>query len=239
MKPVVTCIAAIGMVVSVLAIATDALDVTGIDRSVAPGDNFFRYANGAWAKATAIPADRSAYGVSAIVQDLTRERLVTLIQESRRGTTAEARKVGDFYASFMDEATIERKGLAPLKRALAAIAAIQDKKALAAALGRSLRADVDPLNFTDFYTDRLLGLFVAQGLDDPTRNVPYLLQGGLGMPDRDYYVSDSPTMTGIRSSYQTHIAAMLALAGEQSADARAQAMRIYELERRMATSHAS
>ena len=240
MKPVGACSTLAGIVLTILATTTQTLDITGIDRSVAPGDNFFEYANGAWVNATPIPADRSSYGVASIVQDRTRERLVALIQDSgRSATNPEARKVGAFYDSFMDEATIEAKGLAPLKPALAAIARIDNKKALAVALGQTLRADVDPLNATDFYTDRFLGVFVAQSLDDPTRHSPYLLQGGLGMPDRDYYVSDSPRMTAIRAAYQQHIAAMLTLAGEHDADAREQASRIYDLERRMARAHAT
>jgi len=215
-----------------LGVTAAGLDFTGIDRTVQPGDDFFAYANGAWNKATPIPDDRSVYGVAAIVQDATRDRLVELIQKSTG-------VVGDYYASFLDEAAIESKGLTPLRPGLDAIAAIQDKRALAAALGRSLRADVDPLNATDFYTDHLFGLFVAQALDDPTRNVPYLLQGGLGMPDRDYYVSTTARMAETRSAYERHVAAMLTLAGAPADSARTRAARIVALETRMARAHAT
>ena len=103
------------------------LDKIGMDTAVAPGDDFYAYANGAWLKATPIPADKSSYGASSILTDETRQQTVTLIQDagkSAAGSSAEARKVADFYAAFMDEAGIEAKGLAPLKPALDAIAAI-------------------------------------------------------------------------------------------------------------------
>jgi predicted metalloendopeptidase len=227
-------------IIAWLGVRASGLDFTGIDRTVVPGDDFFAYANGGWDKATAIPEDRSVYGVQAIVQDLTRDRIVELIQgSSRAGAGADEQMVGDFYASFMDEASIEAKGLFPLRTQLNAIATIHDKRALAFALGGSLRADVDPLNATDFYTDHLFGLFVAQALDDPTRNVPYLLQGGLGMPDRDYYVSTTERMVKMRAAYQRHVAAMLALAGTPQGAARRQAARIVALETRMAAVHAT
>ena len=219
---------------------TPGVDLAGMDRSVAPGDNFWVYANGAWDKATAIPADRSSYGVDSILVDEARNRTVALIQESARGAGNDGtRKIGDFYASFMDEAGIEAKGLKPVKPELEAVSAISDKRALARALGGSLRSDVDPLNATNFYTDHLFGLFVAQALDDPSRNVAYLLQGGLGMPDREYYLSDKPQMAELRTKYQAHVAAMLKLAGAADADARTRAARIYALEKRMALVHAT
>jgi predicted metalloendopeptidase len=240
MKRFVTYLVAAAALAFYLGVGVSGLDFTGIDRTVLPGDDFFAYANGAWDKATAIPEDRSVYGVQAIVQDLTRDRIVELIQGSTRaGAGADERMVGDFYASFMDETAIQGKGLLPLRPKLDAIAAIRDKRSLAFALGGSLRADVDPLNATDFYTDHLFGLFVAQALDDPSRNVPYLLQGGLGMPDRDYYVSTTERMVKMRAAYERHVAAMLALAGTPQGTARKQAARIVALETRMAAAHAT
>ena len=149
----------------------------------------------------------------------------------------DARKIGDFYASFMDEGGIEAKGLTPLKPQLDAIAAIQDKKALSQVIGSTLRADVDPLNATNFQTEHLFGVFVAQGLTDPDHNMPYLLQGGLGMPDRDYYVSTNPKTAAVRTEYKRHVAAVLGLAGFKDAPARA--ARIIDLETKMAGVHAT
>jgi predicted metalloendopeptidase len=214
------------------------IDLAGIDRSVAPGADFFGYANGTWMKTTEIPPDRAQYGVGALVAELTNQRTHELIKQAARANApagSDTRKIGDYYTSYMDEAAIEAKGLGPLKAALDRIAAIEDKRGLATVLGGTLRADVDALNSTNFYTDNLFGLWVAQDLDDPTRYLPFLLQGGLDMPDRDYYLDSSPRMAEIRAKNQTHIARVLGLA--HVADAGAKAARIFDLERRMAEAH--
>jgi len=220
--------------------ATSGNDLAGMDKSVAPGDDFNGYTNGGWIRATPIPADKSSYGPGAILADETRKRLLALIEESAKAGASAGeitRQVGDCYSTFMDEAGIETKGIAPLKQTLDSIAAIVDRRALSAALGRGIRADVDPLNATNFQTDNLFGVWVAQGLDDPSRNVPYLMQGGLGMPDRDYYISATPHMKELREKYQAHIAATFRLAGFDDADTRA--ARVYALETKMARVHAS
>jgi putative endopeptidase len=214
------------------------IDLSGIDRGVRPGQDFFAHANGAWLKATEIPADRAAYGVGGMVTELTNRRTAELIQQTEKTSAPKgsvAQKVGDYYASYMDEAAIEAKGLAPLRPVLDRVAAIQDRQALARVLGSGLRADVDALNNTDLYTDNLFGLWVAQDLDDPTRYVPFLLQGGLDLPDRAYYLDPSPRMAGIRTRYQAHIAKVLELAHVR--DAEAKAARIFDLERRIAEAH--
>ena len=218
------------------------IELAGMDRSVVPGDDFFAWANGSWMKATEIPADRSSWGSSGEMTERTAKRTAELIAEAARSNApagSEARKVGDTYSTFLDEVAIEAKGLAPLKPALERIAAISDSRELARTLGATLRADVDVLNATDFYTGNVLGLWVAQDLDDPTRYTPFLLQGGLGLPDRDYYLDLSPRMAELRVRYREHVAAVLKLTGEAGAEAEAKAVRIVELERLIATSHAS
>ena len=212
------------------------VDLAGIDRLVAPGDDFFRYANGAWLKVTEIPPDRSSYGPAEQLTELTAERTAELVRNTSAAPAgSEARKIGDYYASFMDEDGIEKKGLEPLQPALTSIDAVKDRAGLARALGATLRADVDVLNNTSLYTGNLLGLWVAQDLDDPARYLPFLLQGGLGMPDRDYYLNPSQHMADIRARYQAHIAAVLALA--HLPDAHVKAARIFDLEQRMAQVH--
>jgi putative endopeptidase len=215
------------------------MDLAGMDRSVAPGDDFYAYVNGAWLKATSIPPDKAAYGVGSMLADETRKRTVALIQDASSGSSPspDARKIGDFYASFMDEAGIEAKGIAPVNRQLNAIAAIADRQALARVIGGTLRADVDALNNTNFQTGHLFGVWVTQGLHDPEHSFPYLLQGGLGMPDRDYYLSKSPKMAELRKEYQHHIAASLKLAGLSDAQTRAE--RIFALEMKIAAAHAT
>lgn len=224
----------------VAATAPSGIDLAGIDRSVAPGDDFFAWANGSWIRSAEIPADRSSWGVGGILTERTAKRTADLIVEAAKSNApagSEARKIGDTYSTFLDEAAIEAKGLAPLKPDLERIAAIGDARELARALGATLRADVDAFNNTDFYTGNVFGLWVAQDLDEPTRYAPFLLQGGLGLPDRDYYLDPSPRMAEIRTRYLEHVAAVLTLTGESAADAGAKAGRIVELERLVATSH--
>ena len=208
----------------------------GMDRAAAPGEDFYAFANGAWLRDTSIPPDRGTYGVGGIVSELTNKRTVDLIQGAVGPTGSDARKVADYYASFMDEAAIEAKGLKPLAPTLARIAAIGDRKALAAYIGSTLRADVDAMNATNYYTDNLLGLWVAADFDEPTRYAPFLLQGGLDMPDRAYYVDETPRMEDIRAKHKLHVANVMRLGGIPDADAKA--ARVFELERRIALAHA-
>jgi predicted metalloendopeptidase len=214
------------------------LDLAGMDRSVKPGDNFFEYANGTWLKRTDIPPDRSAYGSSTILSELTDGRVAELIQDAAKANApagSDLRNIGDYYASFMDSTAIDAAGLGPIQPTLDSISAIRDRKDLARVLGSTLRDDVDALNNTNFYTEHLLGLWVAQDLDDPTHYSPFLLQGGLGMPDRSYYLDSSSAMASIRGKYQEHVAAMLDLAGVPDAGAKAAA--IVQLETGMAKAH--
>ncbi len=216
------------------------LDLAGTDHAVVPGDDFFRYANGAWLKATEIPADRAAYGPGAVLAELTTRRTAELIQHAAKAGApagSDERKIGDYYASLTDEAAIEAKGLAPLQSTLDSIAAITDRAVLARFLGGTLRADVDPLNATNLYTDNLLGLWVAQDLDQPTRYLPFLLQGGLEMPAREYYLDESPRMAEVRSRFRAHVAKVLTLA--HLPEVEAQAARIVDLEHRIAQVHAT
>jgi putative endopeptidase len=219
-----------------VAFAADApvvgVDTGAMDRAVAPGDDFYGYANGSWVKRTAIPADQSSWGSFNALNEIARQRTRALIENAQKAGGGETRKVGDFYASFMDEAGIEAKGLSPLKPQLDAIDAIADKRALALAIGQSLRADVDPLNNTNFNTENLFGIWVAPGFSDSAHYTPYLLQGGLGIPSRDYYLSDSAKMKSVRAAYQAYVAAALKLAGIAGSDQKAAA--ILALETRIA-----
>ena len=213
-------------------------DLAGMDTKLAPGDDFYGYANGGWIQSTDIPADRSSYGNAAILAELTAQRVNELLkaaaaQHPRAGS--EEQQVGDFYASFMDEAAIESRGIKVMQPAFMRIDDIFSRNELAAALGETLRADVDILNASNFHTPHLFGLWVAQDLNDPKRYLPFLVQGGLGMPDREYYLSDSPAMAAIRTQYVAYIATMLKAAGIDASQERA--AKIFELERHMAEVH--
>jgi endothelin-converting enzyme/putative endopeptidase len=204
-----------------------------------PGDDFFGWANGAWLANTEIPADRGSWGAMASLAEDTNQRIVKLIEAVAADKKAggDARKVADYYTTYMDETAIEAKGMAPLKDQLARIAAIRDKAELTRALGASIRADVDPLNATNFFTENVFGVWISPGLHDPAHNWAYLLQGGLGMPDRAYYLDNNEKMAGLRKQYEQHIAAMLKLAGFPDAEARA--AKVFSLEVDIANSHAT
>jgi putative endopeptidase len=213
-------------------------DLAGMDAKVAPGDDFYRYANGGWLQATEIPADRSSYGIGAILTELTAQRVNDLLKAAavpHAHAGSEAQQIGDFYESFLDEATIESQGLKVMKPVFERIDGIFSRSELAAALGETVRADVDILNNTNLHTPHLYGLWVAQDLNDPQRYLPFLVQGGLGMPDREYYLGTSPAMAAIRPQYVAHIAAVLKAAGSDATEKRA--AKIFELERRMAEVH--
>lgn len=206
-----------------------------MDRDVRPGDDFYRYANGNWLR-TATTAGQPGSDTRAILVKKTNQRVRDLIQaadssQSVRGSIAQ--KVGDYYASFIDEDRIEAKGLTPLADKLAMISAITNKTLLSAYLGTTLNSEVDGL--TD-NADHIFGVWVNQGFADSEHYVFHLLQGGLGMPDRDDYIDPSPKMAELRAQYKVHIAAILKLSGV--ADPEIKAERILGLEIRMARVHA-
>ena len=216
------------------------IDLAGMDKNVKPGDNFDDYANGAWRAKTEIPADRSSTGVFLTVFDKAEANNRAIIDEAIKANAAadtDQGKIANYYNAYMDTKGIEQRGLAPLQADFAAIAALKDKTQLAAMLGANMRADEDPINATSLGTENLFGLFLTQALTDPNKTVPYLLQGGLGLPDRDYYVSTSPDMVKIRTAYKTYIAQILTLAGISDAQARAE--RIFDLETKLARAHAT
>jgi endothelin-converting enzyme/putative endopeptidase len=150
---------------------------------------------------------------------------------------SEQRLIADLYRSYMDTDAIEAAGLGPLKARLDEIAAIGTQQDLARALGRMLRADTDALNATNFHTANLFGLWVAASFNDPDHYTAYLMQGGLVLPNREYYVSGNAHMKEIRAKYQAHMATMFRLAGFDDAEERA--ARVFALELAIAQVHLS
>lgn len=216
------------------------IDAAGMDTAVKPGDDFFAYANGAWDKTTEIPADRSSWGGNAILAEQVDKDVAALIEGAGKGEPrpgSEAAMIANFYKAYMDEAGIEAKGLEPLKPVLASIDAIKDKKSLSSYFGSTLRAECDVMNNTQLTTDSLFCLWIAADFDKPETYAPFLMQGGLSLPDRDYYLVDSPRMASVRDAFKAHIKKVLTLAGV--ADAQAKAQRIFDLEAKIAGVHAS
>lgn len=207
-----------------------------MDRSIKPGDDFYRYANGGWLAKTTIPAGQSSFDTRAILKEKTSRRVRDLIQDATAAQAVHgsvAQKVGGYYASFMDENGIEAKGLAPLADDMAVISAITNKASLAGYLGSTLNTEVDGLTSN---ADHIFGVWVNQSFADSQHYVFHLLQGGLGMPDRDDYLDPSPKMAALRTQYQAHISAILKLAGV--ADPETKAAHILALEIQMAHAHA-
>jgi endothelin-converting enzyme/putative endopeptidase len=211
-----------------------------MDPAVKPGDDFYGYTNGGWIARTEIPADRAGIGVFSTLADRSSKNVAAIIEEAAKSKAPEGSnegKIANLYNAFMDEGAIDARGLTPLDPHLAAIAAIHDRHDLAVALGKTLRADVDMLNNAVFSTPNLFGLWVAPGFSDSDHYMPYLLQGGLQMPSRDYYIDQSQHMKDVRVKYYTHVAAMLRLAGFDDAESRAS--RVISLEHDIAATHVS
>ncbi len=205
---------------------TYGFDTAGMDRSVTPGNDWGRFANGTYIDHLVIPEDKSSYGMFNVLRDLSQARTRGIVETAAAGDApagSELRKIGDYYASFMDAAAIEAKGLAPLAPRLAAIAALRDRESLAATIADLGREGVDvPVNVR-----------LRQDLKNPDVISVYLSQGGLGMPDRDYYLdTKNAKFAEVRGKYQAYIAQMLTLGGVP--DAAAKAAAIYALEAKLA-----
>ncbi|HEX6369590.1 MAG TPA: M13 family metallopeptidase [Longimicrobium sp.] len=216
------------------------LDAAGMDHAVRPGDDFYRYANGTWERQTPIPADRGGVSAFAITARRAEEQLTGLVLAAAAAEApvgSDLRRIGDFYTAFVDTAAIAAREMAPARPLLARIEAIRDRTDLARFIGETLRADVDVINEGDLFTINVFGLWVDQDFNHPTRNSAALLQGGLAMPDRSYYLDPSPKMAEIRDAYRLHVARMLTLAGIPGAAEKADS--ILALETRIARVHAT
>ena len=194
---------------------TFGFDEAGMDRAVKPGDDFYQYANGEWTKRTPIPEDRSNYGMFTRLDDLSRERTRDILEEVKGDTS---NRIGNAYASFLDEGAVEAKGLAPLEPWIAKIKAVRTKADFAALSGEADRNGLSTL----------FGVYVGQDDKHPETYALTLFQSGLGMPDRDYYLSDDKKLAETRAAYLAHLEKMLTLAGEKNAGPRAQALLAFE-----------
>ena len=192
-------------------------DAAGMDLSVKPGDDFYDYANGTWAKNTPIPADKSNYGAFNTLDELSRTRTRAILDAAKDDP---ASKIGAAYASYLDTAAVEAKGLAPIKPWMAEIKGVKDKAGYATLAAKAARAGISgPFRF-----------YVGQDDKDPETYILSMSQGGLGLPDRDYYLDEKPEMAKIRAAYVAHLETMLTLAGETDAKARAAALMAFETE---------
>ncbi len=213
------------------------IDPSWMDKSVAPGDDFFSYADGSWVKNTQIPADRSNIGAFWVADQQREKNTRALFDELLKSnpTSGTDGMIANYYNAYLNTDAIDRAGLAPAKADLDAIAHIADTHQLSAAIGGNVRADTDPLNASNFHTENLFGVFVSQGLATAGEQLPYLMQGGIGLPERDYYLSADPKMADIRNKYRTYVETILQDAGYP--DAGGAAGRILDLETKIAKAH--
>ncbi len=211
------------------------LDLSWMDKTAVPGDDFYKYANGNWK--TEIPADRSRIGGFWLADQVREKNTKELFDNilKAKPTSGNDALIANYYNAYLNTDAIDKAGLAPAKADLDAIAGIADKKQLSAAIGGNIRADTDPLNATNYSTPNLFGVFVTQGLATPGEQLPYLMQGGLGLPDAQYYLASDPKMTETRAKYRAYIATILKAANY--ADADAAAGRIMDLETKIAKAH--
>lgn len=198
---------------------------SAVDPSITPGDDFYTYANGAWLKATVIPAGKERWGAREELQEVARRRLDALLDAAEAAPAGSAaRKVADFHSAYLNEAAIEARGLASLQPLLDRVEKVLDKTALTRLLGRGMRADVDPMGFGVYKSAGVLGLSVEQSIHGEKTNTAFLVQGGLGLPDREDYVSADPGKEALRTRYREYIRKMLTLARMDRADERGSAV---------------
>jgi predicted metalloendopeptidase len=187
------------------------IDTQYIDTSVRAQDDFFTHLNGGWLKATKIPDDKSSWGSFAKLRDDTLPQLRGLIEETQKtkqkqGT--EAQKIADLYASYMNEAALEKLGTKPLAGELSAIRGLKDKKALPGMIAHLTRIGVSVP----------YGVYVSQDARNSTQHAASIAQSGLGLPDRDYYLKkDDTRLAAVRDKYVAHIANTLTMAGHKNA----------------------
>jgi putative endopeptidase len=204
------------------------VDTGYVDAAVRPQDDLYRHLNGKWLDDFVLPADKGTYGAFTHIDDETQEQLRSIVEGlaapgAQAGPAeADARKLADFYASFMDEARLETLGLAPLKAQFAAIDALSSKRDIPALIARFNQTGAGAPFDIDIDLDQ----------KDSTRYAATVTQSGLGLPDRDYYLKDDAKLKGMRASYLTHVATMLGMAGD--ANARTSAADILKLETAMA-----
>ncbi|HEV2080359.1 MAG TPA: M13-type metalloendopeptidase [Allosphingosinicella sp.] len=204
-------------------------DVSAMDRTVNPGDSFFHFANGSWDKNTPIPADKPGVSSFSQLQDRVNEQVRGVIEDAAKSGAPKGtikQKVGDYYSSFMDEAAIERRGLAPLQADLDRIRAVTDQSGLARLLGE--------LQWSNVPGPVVVG--VPADARDNSRYIVSLQQGGLGLPNRDFYVDEAnPRFAEVRAQYEQYAANMFRLTGLSEPEARA--ARVMQLEKKLAQAH--
>ena len=198
-------------------------DPKAIDPTASPCQDFYQYACGNWIKQNPIPADQSKWGRFNELDERNKAVLRQILEDAAKPSPnrdATAQKIGDYFAACMDEKAIDARGLAPLQPELDRIAKISAKEQLAAAIAHLHRIG----------SGALFGFSSGQDFKDSTAVVAQLDQGGLGLPDRDYYLKDDPKSVELRQKYVAHVQRMFELAGEKPETAKAHAATVMRIE---------
>ncbi|MBV9418450.1 MAG: M13 family metallopeptidase, partial [Alphaproteobacteria bacterium] len=206
------------------------VDLSAMDTSVKPGDNFFRFVNGKWLDKTEIPPERSSIGAFQLLRILSEKRMKELVADLQAKPYAslspEEKKLRDLYEAFVDTKAIEAAGLTPAKPDLARIAKVKTLDDVA-------RAMASP----KLGTQSIFNIYIGVDQKDPNAYSVVFTQGGLGMPDRDYYLRDDAALQSARDAYKKYLGDMLALSGVNPADAAKRAEAVYAVEVKIAQAH--
>jgi putative endopeptidase len=205
------------------------IDLPSFDRNVRPQDDPFQHVNGGWLAKTEIPADKSSYGSFDMLIDKSQSDLRAIAENAAKAANktpgSDAQKIGDFYQSFLDEARAEELGLKPLEAELATIEKLTTKTDLAKYFARAFKLNL---------INPLVG-YVDGDAQQPDREILYVYQGGLGLPDRDYYLNNEPKLKEYREKYVTFLTTLLTHG--RDANGAAAAKDIFALENRLARTH--
>ena len=206
------------------------IEITGIDNSIKPGDNFFRYVNAKWYDSIAIPETQAGVGAYMFMNFPQRLRLQGILDSVSKGQHPEGsieQKVGDFYASGMDTVTIEKRGYEPIKPILGEIDAITDLPSLMSFVAKAIKVN----------NGSIMGLYVGPDDKNSSMNIAHAYQTGIGLPDRDYYFKTDSSTVGIQNAYKKYIADLFELTGSTSDEAKTNANVVYDIDKQIANSH--
>ncbi|SFI89981.1 putative endopeptidase [Kaistella treverensis] len=206
------------------------IEITGVDFSLNPGDDFYRYANGKWYDSATIPASQAGVGAYMFINYPQRMRLQGILDSVSLGKYPEGsveQKVGDFYAAGMDTATINKRGYDPIKSTLSEIERIADVSALMKFVADQTKID----------NGFMMGFGIGPDDKNSNVNIAHMYQTGLGLPDRDYYFKTDAATVAIQNAYKTYLATMFKLTGSTEDAAKKEASAVYEIDKQLATSH--
>lgn len=204
--------------------------VTGIDSSIRPGDDFFRYVNGIWYDSIKIPPSQSGVGAYMFMnhpQRLRLQKILDSVSKSKNSKGSVGQKVGDFYASGMDTTTINQRGYDPIKPLLSQIEDIRDTPSLMEFVAKEAKV----------YNNSIIAFWVSPDNNNSSINIAHVYQTGIGLPDRDYYFATESTILGIQEAYKKYLAKLFQLTGSSVEEAKNHATTVYDIEQHLATSH--